>query len=180
MDLNVHNTPSHHPQDWSAPYLSYIFNWRCCIGQSSKSPLWMTRFPSGFSHVCMHVLSHSIVFDSATPWPVAWGLLCYMDCNRGLPCPWGFSRQEYWSGLPCPPPGDFPNPGIKPRSPTLQVDSLPSEPVGKTSPMYPWGICVNKLLFAFLLLIFHYRVLAKNTEVERKLFFLPYKAQLVG
>ena len=31
-------------------------------------------------------------------------------------CPWGFSRQEYWSGLPCPPPGDLPNPGIKPRS----------------------------------------------------------------
>ena len=47
-----------------------------------------------------------------------------------LLCPWEFSRQEYWSGLPCPPPGDLPNPGIKPRSPTLQVDSLPSEPKG--------------------------------------------------
>ena len=33
-----------------------------------------------------------------------------------LLCPWGFSRQEYWNGLPCPPPGDFPDPGIKPRS----------------------------------------------------------------
>ena len=43
----------------------------------------------------------------------------------------GFSRQEYWSGLPCPPPEDLPNPGIKPRSPTLQVDSLPSESPGK-------------------------------------------------
>ena len=40
-------------------------------------------------------------------------------------CPWEFSRQEYWSGLPCPPPGDLPNPGIKPTSPALQVDSLP-------------------------------------------------------
>ena len=48
-----------------------------------------------------------------------------------LLCPWGFSRQEYWSGLPCPPPRDFPNPGIKPRSPTLQGDSLLSEPPGK-------------------------------------------------
>ena len=38
-----------------------------------------------------------------------------------------FSRQEYWSGSPCPPPGDLPNPGIKHRSPTLQVDSLPAE-----------------------------------------------------
>ena len=46
-------------------------------------------------------------------------------------CPWGFSMQEYWSGLPCPPPGDRPNPGIEPRSPALQADSLPSEPRGK-------------------------------------------------
>ena len=48
-----------------------------------------------------------------------------------LLCPWEFSRQEYWSGLPCPPPGDLPNPGIKDRSSALQVDSLPSEPPGK-------------------------------------------------
>ena len=40
-------------------------------------------------------------------------------------------RQEYWRGLPCPPPGDLPNLGIKPRSPALQADSLPSEPPGK-------------------------------------------------
>ena len=38
-----------------------------------------------------------------------------------------FSRQEYWSGSPCPPPGDLPNPGIIPGSPALQVDSLPAE-----------------------------------------------------
>ena len=43
----------------------------------------------------------------------------------------GFSRQEYWSGLPCPSPGDLPNPGIELRSPALQADSLPSEPPGK-------------------------------------------------
>ena len=46
---------------------------------------------------------------------------------------WGFSRQEYWSGLPCPPPGDLPNPGIEHRSLALQADSLPSEPPGKPS-----------------------------------------------
>ena len=39
-----------------------------------------------------------------------------------------FSRQEYWSGLPFPSPGDLPNPGIEPRSPALQADSLPAEP----------------------------------------------------
>ena len=46
-------------------------------------------------------------------------------------CPWGFPRQEYWNGLPCPPPGDLPNPDIEPRSPALQVDSLLSESPGK-------------------------------------------------
>ena len=42
-----------------------------------------------------------------------------------------FSRPEYWSGSPFPSPGDLPNPGIEPRSLTLQVDSLPTEPQGK-------------------------------------------------
>ena len=43
----------------------------------------------------------------------------------------GFSRKEYWSGLPCPPLGDLPDPEIKPRSPALQADCLLSEPPGK-------------------------------------------------
>ena len=43
----------------------------------------------------------------------------------------GFSRQEYWSGLPFPSPGDLPDPGIEPRSPTLEADTLTSEPPGK-------------------------------------------------
>ena len=47
----------------------------------------------------------------------------------------GFSRPEHWSGKPFPSPGDLPNPGIKPRSPTLQVDSLPAELPGK-----PWQV----------------------------------------
>ena len=45
-----------------------------------------------------------------------------------------FLKQEYWSGLPFPSPGDLPDPGIEPVSTTLQVDSLPSEPPGKTTP----------------------------------------------
>ena len=61
-------------------------------------------------------LSHVQLF--ATPWTVAYE----------APPSIGFSRQEYWSGLPFPSPGDLPNPGIKPGSPTLQADSLPSEP----------------------------------------------------
>jgi len=57
----------------------------------------------------------------ATPWTVAYQASPSM----------GFSRQEYWSGLPFPSPGDLPGPGIEPRSPTLQADSLPSQPQGK-------------------------------------------------
>ena len=56
-----------------------------------------------------------------------------MDCRLQAPLSVGFSRQEYWSGLPCPSPGDLPNPGVKLRSPALQADSLPSETPGKTS-----------------------------------------------
>ena len=63
--------------------------------------------------------SFSHVRLSATPWTVA----------RQAPLSMGFSRQEYWSGLPFPSPGDLPNPEIEPRSPTLQADSLPSEPL---------------------------------------------------
>ena len=47
-----------------------------------------------------------------------------------LLCPWAFSGQEYWSGLPCPPPGGLPNPGMEPRSLASQADALPSEPPG--------------------------------------------------
>ena len=54
------------------------------------------------------------------------------------PLSMGFPRQEYWSGLPFPSPGNFPNPGIEPRSPALQADSLPFEPPGK--PTFPLNI----------------------------------------
>ena len=47
------------------------------------------------------------------------------------PLSMGFSRQEYWSGLPLPSPGVLPHPGIKPGSPALQADSLLTEPPGK-------------------------------------------------
>ena len=63
----------------------------------------------------------SVLSDPATPWTVA---------SQG-PLSMGFSRQEYWSGFQCPPPGDLPNPGMEPGSPTMQVDSLLSEPSGK-------------------------------------------------
>ena len=54
-----------------------------------------------------------------------------VGCSLPAPPSIGFSRQEYWSGLPFPSPGDLPDPGIKPRSPALQADNLTSEPPGK-------------------------------------------------
>ena len=54
-----------------------------------------------------------------------------------LLCPWKLSRKEYWSGLPCPPPADLPNPGIEPRSPELQADSLPAELPGNPNIRLP-------------------------------------------
>ena len=68
------------------------------------------------------VLSHSVVSDS---------LLLHRLQPARLFCPWGFSRQEHRSGLPCPPPGDLTNPGMEPRSLALQADSSLSGPPGK-------------------------------------------------
>ena len=59
---------------------------------------------------------------SVTQWNPA--LVIPMDCSPPSSSVHGISRQEYWSGLPFPPPGDLPNPGIKPMSPALQADSL--------------------------------------------------------
>ena len=71
-----------------------------------------------FQYVC------SVMSDSAAPWTV----------SHLAPLSMGFSRQKYRRGLPCPPPGDLPSPGIKAASPVslaLQTDSLPAEPSGK-------------------------------------------------
>ena len=70
--------------------------------------------------LCVYAWSLSCVWLFVTPWTEA----------RQAPLSTVFSRQEHWSGLPCPPPGDLPNPEIEPRSPTLQADSLSSKPPG--------------------------------------------------
>ena len=73
--------------------------------------------------------SRSVVSNSTTPWTVA----------HQAPLSMGFSRQEYWRGLPFPSPGDLPNPEIEPRPPALQADALTSEPPGF------WSVEVNNL-----------------------------------
>ena len=73
----------------------------------------------------MHMLSRfSHVQLFAMLWTVA----------HQTPLSMRFSREEYWSGLPCPPPGDLPDPGIEAESPELHAYSLPSKPPGKHPP----------------------------------------------
>ena len=89
------------------------------------SPLLVSRLPSLETHWILEkiekVKSLSCVQLFVTPWTIAY---------KGPPS-MEFSRQEYWSGLPFPSPGDLPNPGIEPRSPALQAVALPSEQPGK-------------------------------------------------
>ena len=91
----------------------------------------------GDSHSCTQagVLGCSVMANSL--WHMAWA--------RQAPLSMGLSRQEHWRGLPCPSPGGLPNPGIKPKSPSSQADSLPSEPRGSLNKndnqgsWYIWG-----------------------------------------
>ena len=98
----VSPSPSHLP--WSLPFLCFL----------------QSRIPQRLD--LSTVLGPSVMSNSLRP---------HGPYPTRLLCPWGFSRQEYWSGLPCPPPGDLPNPGTEPRSSALHADSLPSEPPGK-------------------------------------------------
>ena len=85
-----------------------------------SSLYWLSSFPVSLkSEVKVKSLSWARLF--ATPWTVAYQ----------APPSMGFSRQEYCSGVPFPSPGDLPNSGIEPGSPTFQADALTSEPPGK-------------------------------------------------
>ena len=110
------------PRDSCSPRLCCFSGWLILKLFGLKVSLrWKWRMPESH-HSCASVLSCSVTSDSL--WPPGWQ-------PARLLCPWGFSRQEYWSELPCPPPGDLPNPGIELGSLALQEDSLPVEPAGK-------------------------------------------------
>ena len=89
---------------------------------SSGSPIFLLLHPNGRALRCpltyIHTYIHTVAKSCpilATPWTV----------SRQAPLSIAFSRQEYWSGLPFPSPGDLPHPVIKPESPALQAGSLP-------------------------------------------------------
>jgi len=138
-------------------------------------------YQGGSSHgntgVCTCMLSRVRLF--VTPGTVA----------RQAALSMGFSRQEYWSGLPCLPPGDLPNPGIKPASPALQAGSLPlshrgslhsntliskEEPVVKSKCLPPtycslsivWRQFLGFFLIVFLLIVISPKKVLRSTCFE--------------
>ena len=107
-------------------WVSFLTQWAQALCSSMLSVVlhkhhWAVLYIQFVNTAFQRKWSHSVVSDSAAPWTVA----------RQAPLSVGFSRQEYWSGLLFPSPGDLPNPGIKPWSLALQANALSSEPPGK-------------------------------------------------
>ena len=113
---------------WKADWFWLKGN-RLCFAQCGLKPLLKV--------VVVELLSHVWLF--VTPWTVAYY----------APPSMGFSRQEYWSGLPFPSPGDLPGAGIEPRSPALQADSLTIELSGKPSVSTYFKTILIKICFFF-------------------------------
>ena len=86
--------------------------------------------PQDSPNLPLPTLSNQNVLNKCKRKKVKVAQLCLTLCNP-MDLSMEFSRPEYWSGQPFPSPVDLPNPGIKPRPPALQVDSLPAEPPGK-------------------------------------------------
>ena len=106
---------SSQPRDWTqVSHIAGRFFTIWATREASQPPLFfsMKESESEVAQSCLTLCD---------PWTVA----------HQAPPSMGFSRQEYWSGLPFPSPGDLPDPGIEPRSPTLQADALTSAPPGK-------------------------------------------------
>ena len=109
--------PEHRPNPGiePAPPVSPALTSRCCL------PRHHLGIPTNVLKVKVKVKALSRVRVFVTPWTVA----------HQAPLSMEFSRQEYWSGLPFPSPGDLPDSGIEPRSPALQAEALTSEAPGK-------------------------------------------------
>ena len=120
LQLNQKQKPNYLPFLFKSTYTQMNIQWISCLPVTLVSSLSASYYrKTEFSNT---LLSRSVVSNSLRPhgWQPA-----------RLLCPWGFSRLGYWNRLPCPPSGDLPNPGVAPRFPALQVDSLLSEPPGE-------------------------------------------------
>ena len=106
---------------WVGELVKTLGEWCPWRGSGSHMLLPLTLLSASLPSGCSWVWLLIRVWLFVTPWTVARQARLSME----------FSRQEYWSGLPFPAPGDLPDPGTEPRSPALLVDSLPTEPPGK-------------------------------------------------
>ena len=124
--FSVPNSEKQLPETYKGSLVHWYSPLWLCFSEENILSSWShgwQAFITCLSTMCYVVFSCLAVPNSLQP---------HGPQDARLLCPWGFSRQEYWSGLPCPPLGDLPNPGVEPRSPTLQADSLLSEPPGKS------------------------------------------------
>ena len=132
--------------------ITCLLSYSWCFFSPIKVPNWNTCDPVQFglqiivneyTYICVHMHIHiyvhtisgggggGLVSKSCPILATLWTVACQ------APLSMGFSRQEYWSGLPFPSPGDLPNPGIEPGFPALQADSLPTELWAK-----PYDLCM--------------------------------------
>ena len=93
-------------------------------------------FPGKNPGVGCHILLQCMKVKVKSLSPVQLLATSWTEAHQAPPS-MGFSRQEYWSGVPFPSPGDLPDPGIEPRSPAFQADALTSEPPGKPQFILP-------------------------------------------
>ena len=118
---------SSQPRDWtqvSCVAGRFLISWTTREAQNNNNNLLWSRTWDIFQALLLfliHAQMLSSVWLFVTPWTVV----------HQAPLSIEFSKQEYWSGLPFPSPGDFPHPGIESWSPALQKDSLPTESPGK-------------------------------------------------
>ena len=119
------SNPFKHSLEPTRPLPQFHGAWELLSGKISFSvELWENNQRAVFSfYVCVCVLVAQPCLTLCDP----------MDCVHQTPRSMEFSRQEYWIGVPFPPPGDLPDPGIQPGSPELYAGSLPSEPLGSSS-----------------------------------------------
>ena len=143
--------------------LKYSESWRSCWKEQRRGQISFENSPwTRLSSTCVCMLVAQLCLTLCNP----------MDCSSPGSLSMGFSRQEYWSGLPFLSPGDPPNPGVIPRSPTLQAYSSPSETPGK--PLVYIGIpfwecrfcssCLGYSLDKMLKLLVWRQCIAKDKE----------------
>ena len=130
MEVTIPRYPDQDPEQDSMSHCRLHW-WRLRASEKQalpKGPYWyplaQETGTSGHSHL-ETLLCFTLAPNSPPARPAL--LIQSPEYPVRLLCPWGFSRQEYWSELPYSSPGDLPNPEIEPRSPALQVNSLPAE-----------------------------------------------------